>query len=139
MNEAGPGLPSITFADATGIGNSGSLSLAVDNTFQYTESLTVTRGRHILKTGFELLRYQENRFLGAYGLLGSFDFNGSYTQQIGVANTGSGVADFLLGYPDNESRTAPTPWGQRQIRWGAFVQDDIKITQQSHDEYRPSL
>ena len=127
VNQNGPGLPAITFADATGIGNSGSLSLAVDNVFQYTESLTITRGRHIIKTGFELLRYQEDRFLGSYGVLGSFDFNGSYTQQIGVANTGSGVADFLLGYPDNESRTVPTPWGQRQIRWGAFVQDDFKI------------
>jgi hypothetical protein len=127
INQYGPGLPAITFADATGIGNSNGLSLAVDNTFQYTESLTITRGRHIIKTGFELLRYQMNRFLGAYGLFGSFDFNGSYTQQIGVSNTGSGVADFLLGYPDNESRTIPTPWGQRQTRWGAFVQDDIKI------------
>ena len=71
INQYGPGLPAITFADATGIGNANGLSLAADNTFQYTESLTITRGRHIIKTGFELLRYQENRFLGAYGLFGS--------------------------------------------------------------------
>ncbi len=127
INQFGPGLSAITFADATGIGNSGGQSLATDNVFQYTESLTKTTGRHIIKGGFELLRYQEDRFLGSYGVYGSFDFNGQYTQQIGVSNTGSGVADFLLGYPDNESRTIPTPWGQRQIRWGAFVQDDVKL------------
>jgi hypothetical protein len=127
INQFGPGLSALTFADATGIGNSGGQSLAVDNVFQYTESFTKTSGRHIIKSGFELLRYQEDRFLGSYGVYGSFDFNGQYTQQIGVANTGSGVADFLLGYPDNESRTIPTPWGQRNIRWGAFVQDDVKL------------
>jgi hypothetical protein len=127
INQFGPGLSAITFADATGIGNSGGQSLATDNVFQYTENFTKTTGRHIIKAGFELLRYQEDRFLGAYGVFGSFDFNGQYTEQIGLNNTGSGVADFLLGYPDDESRTIPTPWGQRQIRWGAFVQDDIKL------------
>ena len=127
INQFGAGLSSLTFSDATGIGNSGGQSLATDNVFQYTESLTKTTGRHIIKAGFELLRYQEDRFLGSYGVYGNFDFNGQYTEQIGVANTGSGVADFLLGYPDSESRTIPTPWGQRQIRWGAFVQDDVKL------------
>ena len=127
INVVGPGFPQITFADASQIGNSGGQSVAADNTFQYGDSVTINHGRHIIKTGFELLRYQENRFVGSRGVYGAFDFNGSYTQQIGVNNTGSGVADFLLGYPDSEGRAGGSPWGQRQIRWGAFAQDDFKI------------
>jgi hypothetical protein len=127
INTVGPGLPLITFADASSIGNSGSQSRVSNNTYQYGDDFTITKGRHIIKTGFELLRYQQNRYVGSRGVYGTFDFNGSYTQQIGVANTGSGVADFLLGYPDNLGRAGGSPWGHRQIRWGAFVQDDFKV------------
>ena len=127
-NSAGPGLPSIAFGDATAIGNRGSVSVATSNIFQYGDSLTYSRGRHLFKAGFELLRYQQNRYYGSNnGVYGFFDFNGAYTQQIGVANTGSGVADFLLGYPDSSGRSVSAPWGQRSVRWGAFLQDDFKL------------
>src|SRR4051794_22327352 len=127
-NTAGPGLPSISFADATAIGNRGSVTVGASNIFQVGDSLTFGRGRHLFKTGFELLRYQQNRFYGSNnGVFGFFDFNGAYTQQIGVANTGSGVADFLLGYPSSVGKSVSAPWGHRSIRWGAFIQDDFKI------------
>lgn len=127
-NSAGPGLPQFTFSDATSIGNRGSVSVATSNIFQYGDSLTLTHGRHLFKTGFELLRFQQNRFYGSNnGTFGFFDFNGQYTQQIGVSNTGSGVADFLLGYPDSLGRSVSAPWGHRSIRWGSFFQDDFKL------------
>jgi hypothetical protein len=127
-NNAGPGLPSISFGDATAIGNRGSISVASSNIFQYGDSLSMSRGRHFFKTGFELLRYQQNRYYGSNnGVFGFFDFNGAYTQQIGVSNTGSGVADFLLGYPSSVGRSVSAPWGHRSTRWGAFFQDDFKL------------
>lgn len=129
-NSAGPGLPSIGFGDATSIGTRGSVSLTTSNIFQYGDSLTLTHGRHIFKTGFELLRYQQNRFYGSNnGVYGFFDFNGAYSQQIGTANTGSGVADFLLGYPNSVGRAVSSPWGHRSVRWGGFFQDDVKLRQ----------
>ena len=128
-NSPGPGLPLISFGDATAIGNRGSVSVTASNVFQYGDSITITHGRHILKTGFELLRYQQNRFYGSNnGIFGGIDFNGAYTQQIGVANTGSGVADFLLGYPNSMGKALSSPWGHRSIRWGVFFQDDFKLT-----------
>ncbi len=127
INVVGPGFPQISFADATTIGNGGGQSRVSDNTFEYGDALTVTQGRHILKAGVELMRFQQNRYVGSRGVYGAFDFNGSYTQQIGLTNTGSGVADFLLGYPDNLGRAGGSPWGHRQIRWGAFLQDDFKL------------
>jgi len=127
-NSPGPGLPLITFGDASSIGARGSDSIAASTIFQYTDSLTVTRGRHIFKGGAEILRYRQNRFYGSNnGIFGAFDFNGSYTQQIGVGNTGSGVADFLLGLPDNVGKSFAVGWGQRSIREGYFFQDDFKV------------
>ena len=127
-NSPGPGLPLLTFGDASSIGARGSDSIAASTIFQYTDSLTITRGRHILKMGAEILRYRQNRFYGSNnGIFGAFDFNGSYTQQIGVSNTGSGVADFLLGLPDNVGKSFAVGWGQRSIREGFFFQDDFKI------------
>jgi hypothetical protein len=127
-NSPGPGLPLLTFGDASSIGARGTDSIAASTIFQYTDSLTITRGRHIFKMGAEILRYRQNRFYGSNnGIFGAFDFNGSYTQQIGVNNTGSGVADFLLGLPDNLGKSFAVGWGQRSIREGFFVQDDFKV------------
>jgi hypothetical protein len=127
-NSPGPGLPLLTFGDASSIGARGSDSIAASTIFQYTDALTVTRGRHIFKAGAEILRYRQNRFYGSNnGIFGAFDFNGSYTQQIGVNNTGSGVADFLLGLPDNVGKSFAVAWGQRSIREGYFFQDDFKV------------
>src|SRR5947199_5454520 len=64
-NSPGPGLPLLTISDVTSIGSRGSDSIAASTTFQYTDSLTFTRGRHIFKTGGELLRYRQNRFYGS--------------------------------------------------------------------------
>src|SRR5258708_6234357 len=105
-NSPGPGLPLLTVGDASSIG---------------------ARGRHIFKGGGEALRYRQNRFYGSNnGIFGAFDFNGAYTQQSGVNNTGSGVADFLLGYPDNVGKSIAVGWGHRSARLGFFFQDDFK-------------
>jgi hypothetical protein len=127
-NSPGPGLPLLTIADVTAIGSRGSDSIAASTTFQYTDSLTITRGRHIFKTGGEILRYRQNRFYGSNnGLWGAFTFSGAYTQQIGTANTGSGVADFLLGLPIDVGKSVAVGWGHRSTRMGYFFQDDIKL------------
>jgi hypothetical protein len=127
-NSPGPGLPLLTIAGVSSLGARGSDSITATTTFQYTDSLTFSKGRHLFKTGAEILRYRQNRFYGSNnGIFGAFDFNGSYTSQIGVNNTGSGVADFLLGYPDNVGKSLVAPWGQRSVREGYFFQDDFKV------------
>ena len=127
-NSPGPGLPLLTISDVTAIGSRGSDSIAASTVFQYTDSVTVTRGRHIFKMGGEILRYQQNRFYGSNnGLWGAFTFSGAYTQQIGTANTGSGVADFLLGFPIDVGKSVAVGWGHRSIRMGYFFQDDFKM------------
>ncbi|MBI3695812.1 MAG: TonB-dependent receptor [Acidobacteria bacterium] len=127
-NSPGPGLPLLTISDVSSIGARGSDSIAASTTYQYTDTVTFTRGRHIFKAGAEVLRYQQNRFYGSNnGLFGAFTFSGAYTQQIGVNNTGSGVADFLLGVPVDVGKSVAVGWGHRSIRMGYFFQDDFKL------------
>ena len=129
-NSPGPGLPLLTISDATSIGARGSDTIAASTTYQYTDSITATHGRHIFKAGAEVLRYQQNRFYGSNnGIFGAFTFNGVYTSQIGVSNTGSGVADFLLGYPIDVGKSVAVGWGHRSTRMGFFFQDDFKVRQ----------
>jgi hypothetical protein len=129
-NSPGPGLPLLTISDVTAIGARGSDSIAASTTYQFTDSITITRGRHIFKGGGEVLRYQQNRFYGSNnGIFGAFTFNGAYTSQIGVNNTGSGVADFLLGYPIDVGKSLSVGWGHRSTRMGFFFQDDFKVRQ----------
>jgi hypothetical protein len=117
----------------------------VDNSFLYGDTLTWQRGKHLLKAGVELLRYQQNNFYpGNDGANGQFCFgnNGSncggsptlYTSDpfITASNVpsaqGYAPADFVLdraAFVGIGSATGPT--GQRQWRSSYFVQDDWKI------------
>ncbi len=93
----------------------------VTNTFTYSDNLTIVSGRHTMKMGGQLQRYQQNRFYpGNNGLLGGFTYSGTFT---GVA-----FADFLLDLLQNKSIGSQTgTWGHRQNRIGIFFQDDFKI------------
>ena len=105
---------------------------AVDNNFDYNDSLNWEHGKHITKFGFDLLRYQEDYISTSDtgGPLGKFLYNGNITANWNSPNNdeGYGFADFLL---DKASNTQVTglhgPFGQRQWRSAYFVQDDWKI------------
>ncbi len=119
-----PGASSITLGEGlTGVGANATDSDTVDNTFHYSNNLNIQRGRHLLKMGFNAIRYQQNRFYaGNNGLLGRFDYSGKYT--------GNAYADFLLNLLSSKGRGSLTgKWGHRQWRPGVFFQDDFKVTQ----------
>src|SRR5229473_2610689 len=114
------GISSISFGDFS-IGSSATDSKEFDNDYHYSDNFTKQLGRHSIKTGFNFLRYQENRFYaGNNGLLGNFGYDGTYT--------GNGYADFLLNLLHTKGRGSQTGfWGHRQWRDGIFVQDDFKV------------
>jgi len=116
------GASSVALGDGmSAVGASATNSDTVDNTFQYGDNLTIQRGRHTFKSGFQLLRYQQNRFYaGNNGVLGLFRFTGEYT--------GSAYADFLLNLLRGKGRgDLQGKWGHRHWRTGIFFQDDFKI------------
>ena len=124
--QAIPGLSLVALGNGlTSIGTRAVTEDNVTNTFHYGDNLTILRGRHSLKVGGQLQRYQQNRFYpGNNGLLGGFTYDGKYT--------GSAFADFLLDLLSNKSigntgGTNPGTWGHRQNRVGLFFQDDFKV------------
>lgn len=128
-----PGLLSMGFAGSFtgGIGsaNIGTQQLFANTTFHYADNLTIIRGRHSMKTGFNILRQRMNTFYaGNNGRTGFMNFNGQFTG-VSSAVIGWSDADFFLGLPSNLGRGLDTgTWGHRKTIWGFYFQDDWRVS-----------
>ena len=68
---------------------------------QIGDSIVKTYGNHEFHLGLQFNNYRDNfLYPGNEGLAGFFNFNGQYTGN-GGTSLGSGLADFLLGLPNN--------------------------------------
>ena len=119
------GLSQIGFGSGLTLPGSPALdSDTLAKTYQVNEKLTWLKGRHALKFGGQLLRYDQRRFYsGNNGLLGSISFNGAFT--------GFAFSDFLLDQVSGKGRgggNPEDPWTHLQNRIALFVQDDFKVT-----------
>ncbi len=91
-------------------------------------SLTKIIGQHTIKVGGEFLRTVEN-YVQSNNPTGSFNFDQNFTSSDPLNPVGgSGLASFLLGYPSSGSAGKPIPLAGEQLNWGAYVQDDWKVT-----------
>jgi hypothetical protein len=89
------------------------------NAYQVADDVDVIRGRHQISFGFNLVRVQNNTVSG-FQENGNFTFNGS--------RTGLGLADFMLGLPNDFSQTNATPDDLRQWIMSFYAQDTFKIS-----------
>jgi hypothetical protein len=127
-------LQGFTYASNIGNANVGTQQLFANSTFHYADNLTIMHGRHMIKTGAQLLRRRLDAFYsGNNGRTGFINFNGQYTQgPNGKSPTSKAVAeaDFVLGLPNDIGRglSNGNTWGQRQNVWGVYVQDDWRAT-----------
>lgn len=98
------GIPSIGITGFSGFGETGTApNLTRTNGFQWIDNLSVIRGRHSFRFGVEIRRERYNQ-IGNQFPRGSFSFSGQATQNpASPANTGSGMADYLLGLTRNSS------------------------------------
>jgi len=142
IQNAGTGLLALGGANGNGsgftyVGALGSTNIGVqqdfaNTTWQYTDNLTITRGRHMMKMGAQLLREWINVFYsGNNGRSGFMDFSGQFTAQNGFAPSGSqlGEADFMLGLTSDYGRGLQSgTWGQRSNVLGLYFQDDWRAT-----------
>ena len=123
------GLTTISISGFRGLGNSSFQPISkVINTYQVTENLNLTRGRHILKFGTQFIRPQTAHFQSA-NPAGLFGFNANFTNNPAApAGTGNAIATFLLGFPTSTSRTAQfSPTYLRWLEHSSYIQDDWKI------------
>lgn len=93
----------------------------LSTTWQLVDNLTITRGVHTFKMGFDFRRLRMDRE-ASNNARGFFNFNGQVT--------GSAAADFLLGLPSqSETPSGILPVQYRQHVYAAFFQDEWKVTQ----------
>jgi len=94
--------------------------LGIDHDWAYGDSVTWSKGRHVLKFGAEFKPY--SKFVGVVpeGNYGIFNYNGSMT--------GYGQADFLLGLPYSSQRLNPlTNRTQLDSEFGVYAMDSFKV------------
>ncbi|MBI3696507.1 MAG: hypothetical protein HY238_16910 [Acidobacteria bacterium] len=128
INSAALAMPLIGVAGFAGLGTASVLpDISASNNFQYLNTVSITRGRHNMRTGIGAVRRQRNIFI-LPNPSGSFSFNGNFTSDNGRAGTGHALGSFLLGYPSSTTRSYLLgPQGKRSTEWAGFFQDDIHL------------
>jgi hypothetical protein len=122
------GLPQVSLS---GISNFGSPEWSTtsehENVYQILDNITKIAGNHALKAGvsfqsvrFSTLQPQQSR--------GSYNYTGEYSSNLNAANTGYGVADFLLDSQNsaglsNETTNCDSRWNN-----AVYFQDDWRVT-----------
>lgn len=111
----------------TGFGGIGSISQAIgalDENLQFTDNLSLVKGRHNIRAGFQISRqhyFQITNFSGNP----TFTFDGRYT---GLQANGIGLADFLLGTPSRAGGAiGDSIQNLRTTYWGGYLQDDWRL------------
>ncbi len=98
--------------------------------YSYSSSLSIVRGRHTIKAGFEQRQFFNNFFQPNYPT-GNFYFPQVITASsptYGQTDQGNSFADILLGYGDPGSSINIQPSvADKSWETGFFVQDDFKI------------
>ena len=112
----------------SGFGANPTPEIFIDNVFEYADDVTVQKGKHLMKFGAQVTRYQQNSFYpGNNGILGYQTYSGQFTSTPGSSNT-YGFADFLTNnvYEAAVGQVVGRT-GQRQYRDAFYAQDDWKV------------
>ena len=123
------GVPQVTLGG--GLNSFGGVTpwITRNSTFQFTDNLSIVRGRHSLKIGGEVRRDRYNQY-GNQKVTGEFGFDGLSTfDPARRSTTGYIFADYMLGSTNLAARV--TAMANGMLRRGAyygFFQDDWKVT-----------
>ncbi len=100
-----------------------------NNSWNFSDGFSFTRGDHTVKVGFQGIRFQLN-YLRDQFQRGQFIYTGAFTQDLNRPSvTGDPLADFLLGYPQNTNRNVgDTQAYLRQNVFGGYAQDDWRVS-----------
>lgn len=103
-------------------------NLTSDNTAEFTDFVTYTRGRHTLKVGGDVRRQQLN-VSGHNDIGGQFNFRSTQTANTDEGFQGWPIASLLTGRPEFAFNSLQTAEPAYEYLFAAgFVQDDIKVT-----------
>ena len=118
------GFPNFAIQNYTSVGDpTNSPLLQPDQVLQFTDNVTLERGRHHLKLGMDFWHVHSERWQGI-NVRGAFSFLN--TNAVGSGNS---FADFLLGLPAQSSiGIAPGQERLRNQRYAGYFMDDWKVT-----------
>lgn len=95
---------------------------------QIVDSVNITSGNHNFKAGFDL-RWSRLSFINRVNPSGRFDFGPALTgNPLQPANTGHGLASFLLGEVGGGNIGYRPFFQHRALPLGVYFQDDWKVT-----------
>jgi hypothetical protein len=90
------------------------------------DTLNLVRGRHTIRLGGEI-RWSQFNLFQLNDPRGAFSFTGQYTSQDG-SGIGNGLADMLLGIPQQSLIDSYVYLGNREPVPALFFQDDFKVS-----------
>jgi hypothetical protein len=123
------GLPEFEVTDFSTVTDDPTLpQLQRDNLWYLADGVSVLRGAHTLKFGFEWTHFQMN-YLQSDRVRGEYTFTGAFTSDLNSpSGTGDPLADFLLGFPQDTARTSGSAMAYlRQNSYAGYFQDDWKV------------
>ena len=118
------GLPNITLSSLTGL-NEQQPNFSLSQAIAISETLSWMHAKHNLRFGGDYRRVHRD-FLGGSNASGTFTFSGLFTEDAAHdATTGSSLADFLLGLPQETAIDASAGKSYlRENEWDAYATDD---------------
>jgi len=127
--QVAPYFPQVTIAGTSGVGAVGTIyNIVVSRTYQYSGAFTIQKGTHTIKTGFDYRRYSVD---WDNPLPLAINANGTYTGGANAraisANTGSGIADMLLGVAAVSYNVNPRHVNNHPY-YAGYVQDSWRVT-----------
>jgi hypothetical protein len=121
------GLPSVQLSNISGLTQT-QPNFSLMQTISVAETLSWIHGKHNMRFGGDYRRIH-NDFLSSSNATGRFTFTGLFTQDgSGNQNTGSSLADFLLGLP--QETTLESSINKSYLRDNvidAYAQDDWRV------------
>jgi hypothetical protein len=123
----------VTFMSGTAYGQRAAQNILNSTTYNFGSTATKIMAKHTLKFGFEHRRYYDNFINSASSNVMNFMVDPLYQFQgdwgLGLVNGRVlGLESFLLGINDQNNIAKPTTRAMSTPYWGAFVQDDWKLT-----------
>lgn len=122
QDPAGAGVPVINITGLFSLGfSSNGPQPRIDQTYQATDNFSVTKGRHTMKVGFDMRRFEvDSQFF--FGNEGTYTFAGG-----GAFTTGDPGADFVLGIPDSFNQGSGGVLSVRSQEYYSYFQDEYKL------------
>ncbi len=124
------GFPNINLGTYQKMGTDRLLNYSANDSYTLQPNLNIVSGRHFLKMGGEVRRYNDNT-LNPGLAAGSYTFTKNWTQAVSNradAVSGNELATFLLGYPTSAYVDRNIDPAAKHFYYAGFFQDDWKVT-----------